>query len=346
LLDTRQIFCEREVVERGKELRECRDVHGLIIMAGLRGCGLDDTFGDHMENGYISRRLFAGLMAGALLGGSGVVAQQGAVAPAPAATAVVPSPKLAGIAHVALRVANLDASVAFYEKLGFVKAFALSRDGAVYEAFIKIDDRQFLELYPVDAKNTQIGFLHLCFEGKDLPAVHDYYVAHGLTPNAVRTAGAGNLLFTMPGPASPTGPQNMEYTQYMPGSLHSKDFGQHLGAGRIATGLVTVKLAVDDPAGAKAFYLTKLGFDAVAGTENVVALPGNPEETIEFAPKSPQGFKSSIVLEVASVAKAGVALAAAGVTFEKKAKGLSLMDPDGNDIVLMPKVAPAVAMVR
>ncbi len=294
-----------------------------------------------MENGYISRRVFAGLMAGALMSGSGVLAQQGAVAPASAP--VVPSAKLAGIAHVALRVKNLDASVAFYEKLGFVKAFALSRDGAVYEAFIKIDDRQFLELYPVDPKNMQIGFLHLCFEGKDLPAVHDYYVAHGLKPNAVRTAGAGNLLFTMPGPMSPTGPQNMEYTQYMPGSLHSKDFGQHLGEGRVATALVGVKLAVDDPAGAKAFYLDKLGFDAVPGNGMAVALPGNPEEQIEFAAKEPQGFKSSISLEVASVAKAGVALASSGVSFSKTAKGLLLMDPDGNEIVLVAKGGVAVA---
>ncbi|SNT27373.1 hypothetical protein SAMN05421770_106242 [Granulicella rosea] len=265
--------------------------------------------------------------------------------PPPAAQAVVPSPKLAGIAHVALRVKNLDASVAFYERLGFVKAFALSRDGAVYEAFIKINDRQYLELYPVDAKNTQIGFLHLCFEGKDLPAVHDYYVQHGLTPKDVRTAGAGNLLFTMPGPASPTGPQNMEYTQYMPGSLHSKDFGQHLGAERIGDLMTGMRLAVDDPAGAKAFYLTKLGFDAVAGSESAVALPGNPEEKIEFAPKLPQGFRSAIMLQVTDLASTANVLSQRGIKpAEKTAKGITIADPDGNEIVLTPKMAPAVAM--
>ncbi len=265
--------------------------------------------------------------------------------PIPPATAVVPSPKLAGIAHVALRVKDLDTSVAFYEKLGFVKAFALSRDGNVYEAFIKINDRQFLELYPADAKNTQIGFLHLCFEGKDLPAVHDFYVAHGLTPNAVRTAGAGNLLFTMPGPLSPTGPQNMEYTQYMPGSLHSKDFGQHLGAERIGDLMTGVKLAVDDPSGAKAFYLTKLGFDAAPGSDAVVALPGNPEEKIEFAPKTPQGFKSSIMLQVTDLASVANVLGQRGIKpAEKTVKGITIADPDGNELVLAPKVATAVAL--
>ncbi len=174
--------------------------------------------------------------------------------------ATKPSPDLAGLAHVALRVHDLAASVAFYEKLGFVNAFSLSHDSAVYEAFIKINDRQFLELYPATAKDPQIGFLHVCFEGANLQSVHDYYVAHGLTPNAVRTAGAGNLLFTMPGPDTLTGPQNMEYTQYMPGSLHSKDFGQHLGKDRIATQLTDAAIAFTNPAAASAFYQDKVGF--------------------------------------------------------------------------------------
>jgi len=114
------------------------------------------------------RRTFAAFLAAALLcTASLVTAQQPAAAP-PTAPAAPPSPNLAGLAHVAIRVHDLDASVAFYQKLGFVRAFALSRDGVVYEAFIKINDQQFLELYPADAKNTQIGFLHVCFYGHDL----------------------------------------------------------------------------------------------------------------------------------------------------------------------------------
>jgi catechol 2,3-dioxygenase-like lactoylglutathione lyase family enzyme len=174
--------------------------------------------------------------------------------------AAAPSPNLAGIAHFAIRVHDLDASVAFYLKLGFVRAFALSRDGAVYEAFLKINDHQFIELYPTTPQDSQVGFLHLCFEGNTLQAVHDYYLTNGLKPTNVQTGGAGNLLFSMPGPLSPTGPQNMEYTQYMPGSLHSNDVGQHLGPDRIATQMTLVTLAVDDPAGAATFYREKIGF--------------------------------------------------------------------------------------
>lgn len=43
-------------------------------------------------------------------------------------------PPLAGIAHVAIRVHDLDASAKFYKALGFDQPFNLSRNGQLYEA--------------------------------------------------------------------------------------------------------------------------------------------------------------------------------------------------------------------
>src|SRR5882757_10271516 len=113
------------------------------------------------------------------------------------------APTFNGIAHVAIRVHDLAASVAFYQKLGFEQAFDLRKDNVPYESFIKINDNQFIELYPVTPKDPTPGFLHLCFEGVDLKAIYDDYASHGLTPTAVRKAGAGNLLFTWPVHYSP-----------------------------------------------------------------------------------------------------------------------------------------------
>ena len=254
-----------------------------------------------------------------------------------AAATSAPSPDLAGIAHIALRVHDLAASVAFYRKLGFEKAFELSKNGQVYEAFIKVNDRQFIELYPAkadDPKASQVGFLHVCFEGKDLQAAHDYYVAHGLMPNAVRTAGAGNLLFTMPGPATPTGPQNMEYTQYMPASMHSKDVGQHLGADRIGTEIVSVAIAADDPDAAIAFYTGKAGFTRehpTPGGGTLLAIPGAAGQSIAIVPASGLGYKSAIGLNV-SPAKARALLERRGITVTREETEAVITDPDGNYI--------------
>jgi catechol 2,3-dioxygenase-like lactoylglutathione lyase family enzyme len=245
-----------------------------------------------------------------------------------------PSPNLAGLAHVALRVHDLAASVAFYQKLGFVKAFELSREGKVYEAFIKINDRQFIELYPTDEKNPNPGFLHVCFEGADLHAAHDFYVAQGLTPKDVRTAGAGNLLFTMPGPLTPSGPQNLEYTQYMPGSLHSKDFGKNLGPDRLATTLAMVAFSVDDLAAARAFYKDKLAFIPHPPTAPVLAvkqsfsLPGTPGQSVYPLPASQLGPRCYLFLGTARLPTPRT-LQARFTPTEINGDGF-LIDPDNN----------------
>ena len=50
------------------------------------------------------------------------------------------TPPLAGIAHVAFRVADLDKSRAFYHTLGFEQAFEFADDGKTSVVFIKIND--------------------------------------------------------------------------------------------------------------------------------------------------------------------------------------------------------------
>jgi catechol 2,3-dioxygenase-like lactoylglutathione lyase family enzyme len=195
-----------------------------------------------------------------------------AAMPAPAATAAAPTqtPPFNGIAHIAIRVQSIAASLAFYNKLGYQQAFAnTGRDGSVSQSFVKINDKQFIELYPAvppnparpqSAAQSTSSFLHLCLEAADINATHDFYAAEGLAPRAVETAGAGNLLFTIRGPQQPTFAQNIEYTQYMPTSRHMLDIGQHLSPDRVADKMTVVTLAMQDPAAARDFYLTKLGF--------------------------------------------------------------------------------------
>jgi catechol 2,3-dioxygenase-like lactoylglutathione lyase family enzyme len=249
-------------------------------------------------------------------------------------------PPLAGIAHVALRVHSLADSIAFYESLGYVQAFDLRRDNVPYESFIKINDRQFIELYPATAKTPDLGFLHLCFEGVDLQAIHDEYTSHGLQPTDVRKAGAGNLLFTLPGPLEPNGPggkaipQNIEYTQYMPGSLHSNDFGQHLGKDRIADTLVGVSINFIDPAAATGFYFNDLSFRPLPGEPQTLHLPGNSGEEIKIHDAA---LPPWLMLETINLAKAARRLSHEHIKFEKFPEALVFADPDGNQIVIRQK---------
>jgi catechol 2,3-dioxygenase-like lactoylglutathione lyase family enzyme len=243
------------------------------------------------------------------------------------------TPPFNGIAHVAIRVHDLAASVAFYEKLGFEQAFDLRKNDVPYESFIKVNDNQFIELYPVTERDPAVGFLHLCFEGVDLNAIYDDYASRGLTPTAVRKAGAGNLLFTMAGPQQPSGPQNIEYTQYMPGSLHSNDQGKHLGADRIATKLIAVALAMKDTAAARDFYINQLHFKPIANDQMDMHMPGESGQEVDIVPAT-FGTKARLTLGSENLSKAARHLHKEGVAAVKNGATLAITDPDGNILLL------------
>jgi catechol 2,3-dioxygenase-like lactoylglutathione lyase family enzyme len=248
---------------------------------------------------------------------------------APSLKAQSQTPPLAGIAHIAIRVHDLAAARDFYAKLGFQEAFNLANDGVVYESFIKINDHQFIELYPATAKDPKVGFLHVCFEGDDLNAIHDDYASRGLTPTPVRKAGAGNLLFTMVGPEH----QNIEYTQYMPGSLHSNDQGKHLDEDRIADRIVSVSLAMQDTTAARDFYINQLSFKPIAGDTMFLHMPGDSGQEIEIAPAT-LGARARIILEAKSLSRAAHLLHKQQLTETKLKNDLAVVDPDGNIILI------------
>ena len=243
---------------------------------------------------------------------------------------IPPPTTLAGVAHVALRVSDLARSRAFYQKLGFEQAFAFTKDGVTSEAFFKVNDRQFIEIYPQQQPSQSIGFMHLCFESTDLEALNRAYLARSLTPTPVKRAGAGNLLFTMVGPEQ----QLIEYTQYMPGSLHSKDQGQHLGPNRISTEMYGVSLRMEDPVAARAFYEQMLGFhesrNALGPGLIPLLLPGSSGQVVEINPGVDQ-----ILLSVPSVRRAAAQLNALQIGFQKQGALLTVQDPDGNRIVFL-----------
>jgi lactoylglutathione lyase len=80
------------------------------------------------------------------------------------------------IAHVALRIADIDRSLDFYVgKLGFAEMFRLDRDGRLWIVYLRITDTQYLELFPGgDGERApgpnEIGPNHFCLEVNDIDA--------------------------------------------------------------------------------------------------------------------------------------------------------------------------------
>ena len=257
---------------------------------------------------------------------------------------------LSSIAHVAIRVADLQQSRAFFHKLGFEEAFVLDRGGTPTEAFFKINDRQFIELYPRKKTGDWVGFMHICFESPDLNDLYQNYVAHGLTPTPVKRAGAGNLLFTLQGPDEPGdasdlrshSTQNIEYTQYMPGSRHTLDRGKHLGPDRVADWIAGVGIPMRDPAAAAKFYEDKLSFrpagkPALESGHAALALPGS-EKRIEFlGPHAAQNgsLHFRLIFFVPDLIRTNSRLRALGFSPEKNGREVSIPDPDGDAIVFI-----------
>ncbi len=209
------------------------------------------------------------------------------------------APNQVGIAHVAFRVANLEASRAFYvDKMGFEEFYA-TRDsaGRITEDYLKVNDHQFIELYPRTDPPRPLGLMHVCWEASDIQAMRDEYAKRGLEIGDVRKAGAGNLLTVAHEPEG----QTIEYTQYQPGSRHWVIRGQKLGPKRVAIMIVGAISPAKDPIATRAFYLDKLGFSAIStGIPARVRMPGNSGQELDLVTAG-SDVKSGIIFGVADL---------------------------------------------
>jgi len=224
-----------------------------------------------------------------------------------------------GIAHVAFRVADLESARSFYQRLGFEQFFEMKQGERTTEAFLKINDRQFIELYPRSDPSQSLGLMHVCYESNDLEALHAGYVQRGLTVSDVRKAGAGNLLMTMKDPEG----QTIEFTQYMPGSLHYEDRGKHLNVKCVSQMLIGATTTAHDVVAVRAFYIDKLGFREVAGS--ALRMPGDSRQELDTGTSGIQ-FGASDLKQTAGV------LSGLGLQVRSSPTTVTVSDPDGNVI--------------
>ncbi len=171
-------------------------------------------------------------------------------------------PPILGVAHIALRTNDLAAAREYYGKyLGFAEAFRISKpDGGIEAIYFKVNDRQYIEVFPDLASETEDRLSHIAFETTNAGQLRAYLASRGVTvPPALRTLPDGNLSFTV---ADPDG-HTVEFVQYVPDGPLGRTFGKFLPASRVSDHIGHVGFTVSDQAAADRLFRDILGFHEV-----------------------------------------------------------------------------------
>lgn len=174
------------------------------------------------------------------------------------AQTAAPRPRILGVAHIALYTSDLTSARGFYEDfLGFQEPFTLKRDdGSVRIAFVKINDKQYVELF-TDPPKADGQLNHIAVYTENARQMRDYLAAHGVkVPVTVPKGKTGNYNFTIQDPDGHT----VEIVQYLPESLTGKNQEKFTPSGRISGRIMHVGFLVRNLDASMKFYRDLLGF--------------------------------------------------------------------------------------
>ena len=177
----------------------------------------------------------------------------------------VARPAIVGVAHIGLRTDNLEAARKFYTGiLGLQEPFSLdkpaSEGGGLLLTYFKVNDHQYVEMFPelTDPKMDRLS--HISFETADAEQLRAYLASKGVkVPGKLEPMEDGNRGFNVDDPDGHV----VEFVQFMPGSLHSRSFGKFLPESRISQRIIHVGVVVKDRAAADHFYKEILGFKEI-----------------------------------------------------------------------------------
>jgi catechol 2,3-dioxygenase-like lactoylglutathione lyase family enzyme len=269
-------------------------------------------------------------------------------------------PRIPGIAHVAFRVSDIEKSRAYYKDfLGFAEPFRLDNpDGSLSLTFIKINDRQYLELFPGLEPGAD-RLHHVAFETDNAERMRVYLAARGVkVPDHVPKGRIGNLNFNITDPDGHT----IEIVEYAPDGWSMRDKGKFLSDSRISDHMWHAGILVGNLDAAMHFYGEVLGFHEIwRGSSNGKTLSwvnmqvpdgGDYIEFMlyrDFPPGDKRGSEHHICLRTPDIAAAQSRLearpyrASYSRTMEirtgiNRKHQLNLFDPDGTRSELMEPV--------
>ena len=266
-------------------------------------------------------------------------------------------PRITGLSHVALYVHDLDASRAFYKGLlGFQEPYSLlNTNGTVHLTFIKINDRQFIELFPERDTNSD-RLNHIAIQTDDAEAMRAYLASRGVkVPDKANKGRIGNLEFNV---VDPDGHQ-VEIVQYLPDGWTVREYGKSMNDARVSTRLKHTGIIVTNLEASLKFYHDILGCrETWRGARNTnqlswvnMKLPDS-DDYIELMlytglpPPEKRGVAQHVSLEVADIEKAKAMLEAKPAftnysrplqiqTGVNRKRQMNLYDPDGTRVEFM-----------
>jgi lactoylglutathione lyase len=254
-------------------------------------------------------------------------------------------------------VHDIEKSRAFYKDfLGFDEPFSLKNDdGSLKLTWIKINDRQTIELFP-EKESGSDRLYHIAVETPDAAAMRNYLASRGVTvPEKVPKGKIGNSNYFINDPDG----RIVEIVQYEPNGWTMMNKGKFLPDTRISNHMRHVGVLVGDLDASKKFYEGILGFKEIwRGSKSSDQLnwvheqPADGDDFIELmlysdlpAPDQ-RGKYHHLCLEVPDMAQAKATLEqrAARVNYTQplevrtginRKRQLNVYDPDGTRVELM-----------
>ena len=174
------------------------------------------------------------------------------------------TPRVLGIAHVAIKATDMGQSLAFYRDfLGFAEQGRLndSADGSLMQVVLKVSEEQTIEI--CDASKLPPKTSRLCQIGlqvEDAEAMRVHLAGKGYEGKRPAAASQGQLKkasFTVQDPHGGT----LEFVQYLPEGRTGLERGRFLSDTRISDHISHVGITVDDFAASAQFYQDLLGFN-------------------------------------------------------------------------------------
>ncbi|MEP6642911.1 MAG: VOC family protein [Acidobacteriaceae bacterium] len=180
----------------------------------------------------------------------------------PASPSPILRPPIVGVAHIGLRTDNLPAARKFYTGiLGFAEPFSLdhpvAEGGGLMLTYFKVNDHQYVEVFPELKNPKQDRLSHISFETLDAEQLRAYLASRGVkVPDKLEPMLDGNLGFDVTDPDG----HDVEFVQFRADSLQLKNFGKFLPDARVSRRIIHVGVVVKDRAAADHFYKDILGF--------------------------------------------------------------------------------------